>query len=56
MTVSTSKAASILGRSGGIARAKKMTPERRREIARNAALARWAKKRIKDKEQEESTK
>jgi len=28
---------------GGIARAKKLTPERRREIAREAIAARWAK-------------
>lgn len=30
-------------RVGGAARAKKLTPERRREIARKAARARWAK-------------
>ena len=35
------KAAVELGRKGGQARAKKMTPERRREIARKAAQARW---------------
>jgi len=29
------------GRAGGAARAKALTPERRKEIARNAALARW---------------
>jgi hypothetical protein len=33
-----------LGRQGGQKRAKKLTPERRREIARKAAAARWAKK------------
>jgi hypothetical protein len=38
-----------LGRLGGMkrgkARAKKLTPERRREIARRAAAARWAGKK-----------
>ena len=29
------------GKKGGQARAKKLTPEQRREIARRAALARW---------------
>ena len=40
-------AAVILGRLGGLkggkARAEKLTPEKRVEIARNAALARWGK-------------
>jgi len=36
-----------LGRLGGKARIKKMTAEKRKEIARNAALARWAKERKK---------
>jgi hypothetical protein len=36
-----------LGRLGGKARIKKITPEKRREIARNAARARWAKERKK---------
>lgn len=31
------------GKKGGASRAKKLTPERRREIARKAAQARWAK-------------
>lgn len=31
------------GRKGGRARAAKLTPERRREIARKAANARWGK-------------
>ena len=31
------------GKKGGAARAAKLTPERRREIARNAAEARWSK-------------
>jgi hypothetical protein len=33
------------GRKGGKARAEKLSPERRREIAKKAAEARWAKKR-----------
>ena len=32
------------GKKGGVARAKKLSPERRSEIARKAALARYAKK------------
>jgi len=32
-----------LGHLGGKARKRKLTPERRREIARKAAEARWAK-------------
>ena len=39
-----SKAAVELGRKGGAARAKKLSPERRREIARQAARLRWAAK------------
>lgn len=35
------KAAQALGRKGGAARAKAMTPERRAEIARKAAQRRW---------------
>ena len=38
------KAAVELGRKGGRARAAKMTPERRAEIARAAAAKRWGKK------------
>lgn len=34
-------AAKALGKKGGAARAKSMTSERRAEIARNAAKARW---------------
>lgn len=34
-------AASALGKKGGAARAAKMTPERRVEIAKKAALKRW---------------
>ena len=37
------KAAVELGRRGGKARAKKLTPEERSEIARRAARARWEK-------------
>jgi hypothetical protein len=44
---SKDQAAVALGRKGGLkggaARATKMTPERRAEIARKAAKARWAK-------------
>ncbi len=32
------------GKKGGSARAKKLTPERRKEIAKKAAETRWAKK------------
>jgi hypothetical protein len=38
---------------GGKARAKKLTPEQRTAIAKNAAKARWAKKR-QDEEGESS--
>ena len=38
-----SSAAAELGRKGGKARAEKMSPERRAEIARNAAAKRWKK-------------
>ena len=34
------------GKKGGAARAKKLTPEQRREIARKAAEARWHHRRI----------
>lgn len=36
------KAAQALGRKGGKARAEKMSPERRSEIARKAAAKRWS--------------
>jgi len=36
-------AAQALGKKGGAARAKSMTPERRAEIARRAAKSRWGK-------------
>ena len=38
------KAAVELGRKGGKARAAKMTPEQRSEVARKAAQARWSKR------------
>jgi hypothetical protein len=38
------KAAQSLGRRGGTARRNKLTPERRAEIARAAAVARWSKR------------
>jgi hypothetical protein len=38
------KAAQAMGRKGGEARAASMTPERRAEIARQAAQARYAKR------------
>ena len=38
-------AATILGRKGGRARAAKLSPHRRRQIARRAARARWAKEK-----------
>ena len=47
-------AAVALGRKGGLkggpARAAKMTPEERRESARKAVLARWAKEKAKQNE------
>lgn len=36
-------AAAELGRKGGAARAKSMSPEKRAEIAKKAAAARWTK-------------
>ncbi len=38
-------AAVALGKKGGTARAKSMTPEARRESAKKAIAARWAKKK-----------
>jgi hypothetical protein len=40
------------GSKGGKIRAARLTPERRREIARKAVLARWAKAREKAREKE----
>ena len=42
-TIELSSAAAELGRKGGKARAAKMTPERRAEIARKAAAKRWGR-------------
>jgi hypothetical protein len=39
-------AAKALGKRGGVARAKSMTPERRAGIARLAASARWKKTQL----------
>jgi hypothetical protein len=41
-------AAASLGKLGGKARAKKLTPEQRRESARKAAQARWARDKRAD--------
>ncbi len=38
-------AAKALGKKGGAARAKSMTPERRVEIAKKAAATRWTKRK-----------
>lgn len=43
-------AARAMGRKGGLNRAKKLTPERRSEIARLGGLKRWAAKRKKKAE------
>jgi hypothetical protein len=43
-------AAVALGRKGGVARRKTLTPERRREIARMAVLIRWNKAKGKKTE------
>jgi hypothetical protein len=48
-------AAVELGRRGGKARARKLTPEERREAARKAVEARWAKQRELAKEISEGT-
>lgn len=48
MAIVTTPTASDIGKQGGKARAKNLTPKRRREIARNAARARWKKQRQKD--------
>ena len=40
----TSSAAAVLGARGGKARAAKMTPEKRVEIAKKAAQSRWRKR------------
>ncbi|MCE2453601.1 MAG: RNA-binding protein [Nitrospinae bacterium] len=43
----TQTAGQILGRSGGHARAKNLSPERRKEIAQKAAMTRWNNKSTK---------
>lgn len=51
------KAAQELGRLGGLkggkARAEKLTPEQRKEIASKAVKARWAKKRQEEESEQE---
>ncbi len=58
MSEGKNKAAQELGRLGGLkggkARAEKLTPEQRSEIARKAAKARWAKKRQQEQSEEPS--
>lgn len=49
------KYASSFASLGGKARAKKLTPEQRREIARKAIQARWARAKGKKKDQEGSS-
>lgn len=44
------------GRKGGPARAAKLSPERRQEIARNAAKARWAKRNSVNNDTQEEKK
>ena len=41
--ISPESAAAALGKRGGAARAKKLTPEQRQEIAKKAAAKRWMK-------------
>lgn len=43
-------AAVALGRRGGRARVRNQTPEQRRESARNAAVARWAREKAELRE------
>lgn len=42
-TIPAANAAATLGKLGGAARARNMTPERRAEIAKKAAKKRWEK-------------
>jgi hypothetical protein len=51
MTEEKNPAAVALEKLGGKARAEKLTPEQRSEIARKAAKARWAKKRKQEVEE-----
>lgn len=43
---------SLGGKKGGKARAEKLSPERRKEIAREAARKRWAKKREQEEKEQ----
>ena len=45
----TSEAAAAMGRKGGPARAKKLSPARRKQIASEAAKARWGEKKADPK-------
>lgn len=45
VTKTESKIMAKMGRKGGLSRAKKLTPERRSEIAKNAVSAREAKRK-----------
>ena len=57
MRVTPKNSAAVeLGRKGGKARARKLTPEERTEAARKAVEARWAKQRALAKEITEGTK
>jgi len=47
VTKKKNPAAVALGREGGKRRAEKLSPERRREIARDAIAARWSKRKKK---------
>jgi hypothetical protein len=38
----------IIGKKGGIARAKKLSPERRSEIAKSAAIMRWKRRKYNE--------
>lgn len=52
MTKSKKSYAAEFASKGGKARAKALSPERRKEIARKAIAARWSKKSQKSKEAE----
>jgi len=51
MAKKINNAASELGKAGARARQKALSPERRKEIARRAAEARWARVRAEKSEQ-----
>lgn len=44
--ITTEPKAAMIGRTGGLARAAKLAPERRHEIATTAARTRWAKNKL----------